>query len=68
MMRISCTFFNDFWDNTEHLRNEIPTDLTHKHNNVKPTSLSNYTYCTEAEDQKTYSVNPKDMKIEYERR
>lgn len=33
-------FSNDVWDDRGYIRNEIPTDLTQKNNNVKQPSLS----------------------------
>jgi hypothetical protein len=33
-------FSDEVWDDTGYIRNEIPTDLTQKYNNVKPPSLS----------------------------
>ena len=52
------------WDNTGYIRNEIPTELTQKYNDVKPPSLSKCTQFTVPNNWKIYSLNPKDMKTE----
>jgi hypothetical protein len=37
---------NEMWENSEYIRNKIPTHLTEKDNNVKQPSLSEGTvYC-----------------------
>ena len=66
MMENFHYFSNEVWNNSECIRNAIPTDLTEKYNNLKPPSLSSCTQCTMANNWKMYFLNLKDVKIEKE--